>query len=543
MSIPIIIGVTGHRDLNKADIPQLQALVTNELSKLKAAYPHSPLIMLNSLASGADTLCAKLAIEQGIELKCPLPMPLPQYRQDFSGEDLIQFDKLIVQASEVFVCPLAETLPKIDNRDFYYRQAGIYLATHCHVLLALWDGLPAKPNGCGTAEVVEFMLKGYSGLDEVFHAGNDGAVIHVLTPRKGASRPDYLSARLLEHTPNCLSETLGITEAFNSDALAIKDEQTENELLPNVGITDELLRRLESLHTLADKLSLRFQKQYLLAIRLFSLFGMLLVLFFLLYDELESDAFLFGYGAVFLLYTIAFLQIRKSRCHFKYLQYRTLAETIRAQFYLSASGSHTNIGTAFTWTQKQESTWIKRAISALLIGPSVEQQISTDAIKTAWIDKQLAYHQKAFRLDRRRHRFNQRSTTVMLVISAVLYASVLVIEFFYKDAMTHQLITKLPVFLLPHIGQTFTLRGLMKIILGGISAFTVFLSNYYGKLSFERKSSDHEKMANLYAQALVNYENKTLSPQLLFYNLAREEIIENGNWFSYCQENPPSFNL
>ena len=35
MSIPIVIGVTGHRDLRERDIPTLRVLVYAELQKLK----------------------------------------------------------------------------------------------------------------------------------------------------------------------------------------------------------------------------------------------------------------------------------------------------------------------------------------------------------------------------------------------------------------------------------------------------------------------------------------------------------------------------
>jgi hypothetical protein len=81
------------------------------------------------------------------------------------------------------------------------------------------------------------------------------------------------------------------------------------------------------------------------------------------------------------------------------------------------------------------------------------------------------------------------------------------------------------------------------MVLGGISAITLFISGYYGKLSFERKSFDHEKMVLLYSAANSQFDNEYFDRTKLFLELAREEIIENGNWFSYCRENPPSFNV
>ena len=88
MPIPIIVGVTGHRDLREKDVPRLRELVCAELQTLIADYRHSPLIMLNSLASGVDLLCAEVAIELGVVLKCPLPMPEEVYCRDFEEKIL-----------------------------------------------------------------------------------------------------------------------------------------------------------------------------------------------------------------------------------------------------------------------------------------------------------------------------------------------------------------------------------------------------------------------------------------------------------------------
>jgi hypothetical protein len=50
-------------------------------------------------------------------------------------------------------------------------------------------------------------------------------------------------------------------------------------------------------------------------------------------------------------------------------------------------------------------------------------------------------------------------------------------------------------------------------------------------------------MTGLFSSAKEQFESGKIDKKQLFRELAREEIIENGNWFSYCRENPPSFNL
>lgn len=548
MGIPIVIGVTGHRDLRDQDIQLLRELASNELKKLMAQYPNSEFVMLNSIASGADTVCAEAALELGIKLICPLPLPTQEYRKDFSEPDAAMFDELLKKASGVFVAPNTEPLPDCQTRDFHYRQAGIYIAAHSHVLVALWDGTPAKPDGCGTAETVDFMLQGnYENGSGCFKAANDGAVIQILTPRQSTKTEVSISERLLENEPGSLRETLRMTDAFNADAGKGSDRIVDAEmLLPEEtwSNADKKLKKLHVLYQTADRLSLRFQQKYLNAMKWFSAFGVLLVLFFLLYDELESNLFLLCYGALIIIYVLAFTLVSRGKYHEKYLQYRMLSETLRVQFYLKAAGMRDNIGNAFTWTQKQESTWIKETVSALLIGELSEQTISVSAIKETWIDGQLTYHQNALKRDSRKHRMNECIATWMLTASMLLFLLVLVLEFLFDSAMTGSIFGgHFPELLLHHPEQELTLRSLMKILLGGVSAITVFLANYYGKLSFERKSIDHEKMTGLYSSAKEQFESGKVDKKQLFRELAREEIIENGNWFSYCRENPPSFNV
>ena len=85
MGIPVVVGVTGHRALRTQDIPLLREKVKQELENLRASCPHSDIIMLNSVASGGDSLCAECALELGITLICPLPFPAEEYRKDFSA--------------------------------------------------------------------------------------------------------------------------------------------------------------------------------------------------------------------------------------------------------------------------------------------------------------------------------------------------------------------------------------------------------------------------------------------------------------------------
>jgi len=52
--LPLVIGVTGHRDLREEDRPILETLLRGIFADLKKQYPSLPLILLSPLAAGAD---------------------------------------------------------------------------------------------------------------------------------------------------------------------------------------------------------------------------------------------------------------------------------------------------------------------------------------------------------------------------------------------------------------------------------------------------------------------------------------------------------
>ncbi len=147
--LPLVIGVTGHRDLRPQDRGQLEGTVRQILLQLQADYPHTSLVLLSALAEGADRLVAQVALELGILLIVPLPMPADAYKREFhSDEARAEFDRLLHQAEKSFGAPpLREAAGN----------SGAYIAKNSQILLALWDGIDAKKRS-GTAEVVRLKL-------------------------------------------------------------------------------------------------------------------------------------------------------------------------------------------------------------------------------------------------------------------------------------------------------------------------------------------------------------------------------------------------
>ncbi len=165
-------GVVGHRNLkNKNAISTGVALA---LDRLDDRVPEGVLVLLSSLAEGADRLVVRLALTRPrvSKLITVLPMPESHYITDFPNiESREEFTMLKHRASEVIVLTPQPGTPRGEA----YAAAGLYILDHCDVLLAVWDGLPARGRG-GTGEIVEEARKRGMPLAWV-HAGEDAGAV------------------------------------------------------------------------------------------------------------------------------------------------------------------------------------------------------------------------------------------------------------------------------------------------------------------------------------------------------------------------------
>lgn len=144
----IRVGATGHRFL--AEVDKLEDGVRRAFEAIRQRWPEAELVVISSLAEGADRLIARIGMtEFGAALIVPLPMAADEYEKDFGSEaSKKQFREMLARAVEVV------ELPPTAKREDGYLQAGVWVVEHSDVLVALWDGKPAQGRG-GTAEYVQ----------------------------------------------------------------------------------------------------------------------------------------------------------------------------------------------------------------------------------------------------------------------------------------------------------------------------------------------------------------------------------------------------
>lgn len=152
------VGISGHQALPEEAVGFLTAEVRRVLSN---AGPH--LIGCSSLAAGADQMFAGEVLAQGGDLH--VIVPCKDYRTTF--EDLRaarRYDDLVSAASVVAHLPF----PSPSEEAFL--AAGLIVVERTDLVLAIWDGMPARGTG-GTADVVEYARSIGTPVEVVWPAG------------------------------------------------------------------------------------------------------------------------------------------------------------------------------------------------------------------------------------------------------------------------------------------------------------------------------------------------------------------------------------
>jgi hypothetical protein len=141
-------------------------MVERALRERLARLPADVLVGVSSLADGADQLFAEAILALGGSLE--VVVPAARYREALPPTSQEAYDRLLALASAV------ERLDYQESTSEAHMAAGRVVVQRSDVLLAVWDGQPARGFG-GTGDVVAYALE-------------RGVPVEVVWPR-GAERP------------------------------------------------------------------------------------------------------------------------------------------------------------------------------------------------------------------------------------------------------------------------------------------------------------------------------------------------------------------
>jgi len=559
--VPLIIGVSGHRDLIEDEIPEIRSLVRAFFVQLTARFPDRKLHIISPLAEGADRVVAEEALKLGLSFAVPLPMPREIYVDDFESEASRQgFEDLCQQAETIYELPIASGVTPEELREYgkarnlQYARLGVFLCAHSHILLALWDGKPSDESG-GTAQVVEFhhndVMVGFDASgsisqqlladdesDLVYHvvvsrdreggtplAGLDALSCSWFTTDEAAPRTAKLPktyVRIFDRTSDFNRDAKQHASIIQEKCYPLLDERSWIE-------ATEEIERIDRIFCAADWLASHYQSRMLGALRAFHGLAFVMGMMFVLYSDLEARRFFLVGLIVCLVGALVIHRVAaRGNWHSKYLEYRTLAEGLRVQFYWAVGGVTSEIATKYShdnFLQKQdiELGWIRNVMRVAGIGCDVSASIDPKGLAFVldeWIGEdetggQLKYYRsKATSYlvhSRRNRRLGQIvGITVPLIILWMLLA------------------------------QSDSVRDPLFVILGALLLFVSVRQSYAFKVAEAEVIKQYEFMYRIFrnARRRLNNVSSDSDRRRILRALGESALDEHAEWILLHRDRP-----
>ena len=546
--VPIVLGVTGHRDLPSEDFETLRMAVHKLFSQLKHDYPNSPFKLISGLAEGADRLVAEVALEKEFQkefsLLAALPMVQADYEQDFeSPQSLQHFRDLVAKAENCFVVPhdadLVNTEP---NRDRNYLALGRYIARHSQIVIALWDGVSEQiaADGSkqilagGTADVVRLCRTG------LFSEDSDQIVLpevtwleHLWVRRKGRALPQGdvgcwaldigVDANVREQSKKRIDALLHSIDKLNECAVNLPPaqmQQSRDWLLGRKSpqaVTTDLARPL-ACFAAADAAAGQRQTERAKAIKWISGLAAMSIICQQVYSGPDMRwGWLAAHITLALLAFSGYLHYfrRNNPTEQEYLDWRSLAEALRVQVFWLASGVRSSVADHYLSGDRDELDWIRQAARNTTVGvsPVIDQKM-LEWVRNAWLESQRSYFQKKSPENGNKVKQFSRLTSAAFFLALLITVSTLA---------AHLMDVPDPVLNLFVLASGICFLG------------SAVLKTYAEQMAFDEQKNRYHVMGETYKAALTKFDDHLSKNDLhrardVLLLIGKEALTENAGW-------------
>jgi hypothetical protein len=558
--VPLVIGAIGHRDLVPAEIATLEQRVRSFLETLQLKYPDLRVSVLTSVADGADRLVANVAKSLQIPITYVLPMPTELYERDFDAESLDEY-RDVLRAGNVLTLPLVgdntaeQVIHPGARRDLQYAGLGAFIADHCHILLALWDGRENRASG-GTAQIIRFHQDDYmpgltdrqpkSRLDD--SDDESDLVHHIVCSRDrpdGQPAPplragdawwlsrDHDMPRTLE-MPSRYEIVLQRMVEFSRDVVRHAEliAATPNELLVHDinDVTDQGTRAIAGLFRAADTLSNHYQQRTRVALWALYGFAGLAGACFISYSDLSDwNVMIYPYWLFMASSITAYLVLRRGGWQRRYHDYRVLAEALRVQFYWAIAGverpSVSRFGhDAFLKRQELELGWIRNMLRVAGQRDDATQDTPSDAgVEVAvrdWVGSQLSYFRRRWPQKLKWHRFTEMLDRTSFAVSLLLAGWLALAQLLFERQPTNVLIA----------------------LMGVLPVAATLRAHFALRTAEGELISQFQFMERILANAQRQLQGATTMAECrrILRELGDAALRENGQWIVRLRERPIS---
>lgn len=528
-SIPFLIGITGHRDIHVEDRERLEEAVSVVIRRYQVALPNTDIALLSGLASGADQVAAMSAFAiPGARVIAVLPMPVSEYREDFTELEREKFDLLLSQCDGVITASQymeKVASPESDYRDGLYQNAGRFIARNSSVLIAAWDGIPPEFVG-GTADIVYYKSAGLvplrSGYVE-FNQGpvDPGLILHYPVRRQVSDQiPDgHLNLLELDGLGAAKPWRIGIDSSAR--ALDALNSSMHSMSSSEVGTcTDRLLNA-------SDHGAMVIQSRYRKMLITLLASGILSLTLIALMQTIDSP----GPALIAALSIIAlgclWWYFRRSDLKTRFQSMRALAEGARVQSVWQASDLHDGVAEEYLAGQTGSAAWIRQTLRGAYVADEASARNTTEAhIAEVWMREQVDYFRgganRAGAIERAFHRGatikNQALVAGSIALATLFADMVIVIASF-----------DLPLW---------TWVALRMVWTSGF-ALTIALVSYGEIMGFKQLSARYAVALPIFDHGLAELrrlaqsENVSESDeQKIIWIVGRQALREAGDWFA-----------
>ncbi|HWL52174.1 MAG TPA: hypothetical protein VNQ90_07055 [Chthoniobacteraceae bacterium] len=451
------IGITGHRHprLPVEQTPEIARAIREIVTAVAGLAPElaidaglervegaGALRLVTSLAEGADRIAAHVALELGVEIQAPLPFSRGEYERDFeTPESRAEYRELLAAATAVL-----ELDGRRDDEATAYLHAGRVMLEQSDLLLAVMDDDRTRKRG-GTAHIVsDALAKGIPVIRIRPHQPADPDLepcvrVEMLGAHRGRPWPAALRERLhrglvgdaesigrraryfreTERRTNygavftwfrnvvCLRKPWGIPLRLppyleTGRAEAAKTWREHSELPEAVGA--RLHETLLPHYAWADHLALYYMGAFRCAYLFRYLFGVVAMTCAVIgsFSALAWQGFALQILSVVCLIVLVSVE-KKKQWHLRALEYRLLAEQLRALHFIFPLGWGVERLSRFDGGLRAPPPWIEQ----LLRGMAREAGLVSAAINPAYlkahrkffcevqIEAQAAYHRTTAR--------------------------------------------------------------------------------------------------------------------------------------------------
>jgi hypothetical protein len=547
--VPIVFGVTGHKDVVQEDYHYVTREVVRVLRSYRAHYPNSPIILLSPLAEGADQIVARAALSvEGITLAAIIPMPIEAYHEDFvSPESRAEFDELKSKAAWVHVTGF-----DLSQRNELYESCGRYVASLSHILIAVWNGHDNKKQG-GTAATLNYKLKGCfdyrdseEGKEGFLGRNETGVVLEILIKRRSEphvtpkSRAEWKSNEFRGRAEGVIGATENkdfddtvarLIDRYNSDA--------RTECLKPGYLCQARRGHVDAFFKVTDRLALKYQRRSKIVIQMLFFVGVVAIMTSQINQNVHTnETLVVELISIFVVWAL-WLFARVNKLKEKHEEYRSLAEAARVQVAWQDSGLTAHVADCYLSAQVGELDWLRRSIRSVqaldtwsgvvAANPTIMQLLQ---VRNNWMQDQYVYYDGAPIKPGKIIKFMKNGIKLAKYAKIFLAAGMafVFLRFPYVSETLNPALFPDP---LVHF-ITLTAPYLAPLSL----ALAASLKAYGELMSYTTLSRRYKSMAAVLSRGLEMFDHLEASGhrdsvgrmQKLVFHVGREALIENGDW-------------